>query len=91
MTFNPISSPRLSAHNPQPSTYAVEPSCFGNSGHETVSRAYRQRFAVDWLRLFGFNNTYAITVRKKTDASSHNLRTISDLIAVSGTIDSIYN
>ena len=46
---------------------------------------YRQRFAADWLRPFGFNNTYAITVRK-TDASSHNLRTISDLIEISGTL-----
>lgn len=53
--------------------------------YETVTRKYRQRFAADWLRPFGFNNTYAITVRK-SDASSRNLRTISDLIAISGTL-----
>jgi osmoprotectant transport system permease protein len=51
--------------------------------HETVTREYRQRFAVDWLRPFGFNNTYTITVRKSDD-TSRNLRTISDLIAISG-------
>ena len=53
--------------------------------YETVTREYRQRFEAEWLRPFGFNNTYAITVRK-SDATSRNLRTISDLIAVSGTI-----
>ena len=52
---------------------------------EMVTREYRQQFAADWLRPFGFNNTYAITVRK-SDASSRNLRTISDLIAISGTL-----
>ena len=53
--------------------------------HVTVAREYRRRFVADWLRPFGFNNTYAITVRK-SDATSHNLRTISDLIAISGTL-----
>ena len=53
--------------------------------HETVDREYRQRFSAEWLRPFGFNNTYAITVRK-SDAASRNLRTISDLIAVAGTL-----
>ncbi|MFC1512376.1 glycine betaine ABC transporter substrate-binding protein, partial [Candidatus Latescibacterota bacterium] len=53
--------------------------------HAMVAREYRQRFAVDWLRPFGFNNTYAITVRK-SDATSRNLRAISDLIAISGTL-----
>ena len=52
---------------------------------EMVTREYRQQFAADWLRPFGFNNTYAITVRK-SDALSRNLRTISDLIAISGTL-----
>ena len=56
-----------------------------DQAHEMVTREYRQRFAADWLRPFGFNNTYTITVRK-SDASSRNLRTISDLIAISGTL-----
>jgi glycine betaine/choline ABC-type transport system substrate-binding protein len=53
--------------------------------HATVAREYRQRFSAEWLRPFGFNNTYAITVRK-SDATSRNLRTISDLISISGTL-----
>ncbi len=53
--------------------------------HVMVSREYRQRFAADWLRPFGFDNTYAITVRK-SDAISRNLRTISDLMAISATL-----
>ena len=53
--------------------------------HKTVAREYRQRFSAEWLHPFGFNNTYAITVRK-SDATSRNLRTISDLIAISGTL-----
>jgi osmoprotectant transport system permease protein len=53
--------------------------------YETVARGYRQRFAAEWLRPFGFNNTYAITVRK-SDATSRNLRTLSDLIPIAGTL-----
>ncbi len=49
---------------------------------QTVSSEYQQRFAVDWLRPFGFNNTYAITIRK-ADALSRNLRSISDLTPIS--------
>jgi glycine betaine/choline ABC-type transport system substrate-binding protein len=56
-----------------------------NLALETVDRAYRQRFAAQWLQPFGFNNTYAITVRK-SDAVSHHLRTISDLAVVSDTL-----
>ncbi len=53
--------------------------------HEVVTRNYRERFGADWLRPFGFNNTYAITIRK-SDASLRNLSTISDLIDISGTL-----
>jgi osmoprotectant transport system permease protein len=52
---------------------------------ETVDRVYRQRFSAQWLQPLGFNNTYAITVRK-SDAVSHHLRTISDLTVVSHTL-----
>ncbi|MBD3161002.1 MAG: ABC transporter permease subunit [Candidatus Eisenbacteria bacterium] len=50
-----------------------------------VDREYRRRFAADWLPPFGFDNTYAITVRE-ADAASLDLRTISDLAAVSETL-----
>lgn len=53
--------------------------------YETVANEYRQRFAAAWLRPFGFNNTYAITVRR-SDATARNLRTISDLIPISETL-----
>ena len=53
--------------------------------YRTVDREYRQRFASEWLNPFGFNNTYAITVRK-SDAASRDLRTISDLTAIAGTL-----
>jgi osmoprotectant transport system permease protein len=43
-----------------------------------VARAYRNRFAIEWLQSFGFNNTYAITVRKR-DAYLHGWEKISDL------------
>jgi len=56
-----------------------------DEAHKTVARQYRQRFSAEWLRPFGFNNTYAITVRK-SDAASEGLRTISDLAEVSGTL-----
>ncbi len=43
-----------------------------------VDRAYRERYGVIWLPPFGFNNTYAITVRR-TDAEKHGWISISDL------------
>jgi len=45
---------------------------------EFVSREYRRRYGVEWLPVFGFNNTYAIAVRKK-DAMQHEWKAISDL------------
>jgi osmoprotectant transport system permease protein len=51
--------------------------------YDKVAREYRRRFAAEWLRPFGFNNTYAITVRE-SDATSRRLRTISDLTAIAG-------
>jgi osmoprotectant transport system permease protein len=50
--------------------------------HAAVARAYRQRFSAEWLRPFGFDNTYALTVRE-SDAASRGLRTISDLVPLS--------
>ncbi len=50
--------------------------------YDQVSRAYRERFDLEWSAPLGFDNTYTITVRK-TDAASYNLETISDIAAVS--------
>jgi osmoprotectant transport system permease protein len=43
-----------------------------------VSRAYKKRFHVIWLKPFGFDNSYSITVRQ-SDAAEHGWKTISDL------------
>jgi glycine betaine/choline ABC-type transport system substrate-binding protein len=43
-----------------------------------VRAEYARRFAIDWVRPFGFNNTFAILVRH-ADADRYGLKTISDL------------
>jgi glycine betaine/choline ABC-type transport system substrate-binding protein len=47
----------------------------------TVAREYQARFAIDWLQPFGFNNTFAILVRRP-DARRYGLSRISDLAAI---------
>ncbi len=43
-----------------------------------VRSEYSRRFAIDWVRPFGFNNTFAILVRH-ADADRYGLKTIADL------------
>ena len=43
-----------------------------------VSREFERRWGVHWLPPLGFENTYAIAVRRQT-AREHRLRTLSDL------------
>jgi osmoprotectant transport system permease protein len=45
--------------------------------YETVKTAYKSRFAVDWTEPLGFNNTFAIIVRK-SDAEKLGIKTISE-------------
>jgi len=45
--------------------------------YETVKNGYKSRFGVEWTEPLGFNNTFAIIVRK-ADAQASNLKTISD-------------
>jgi glycine betaine/choline ABC-type transport system substrate-binding protein len=47
-----------------------------------VSREYRRKFRLQWLEPFGFNNTYAITVRRK-NALENDWAQISDLVGFS--------
>ncbi len=47
----------------------------------SVRDEYRRRFALEWLPPFGFDNTFAIIVRR-ADATREHLRTISDLARV---------
>lgn len=48
-----------------------------------VSAEYGRRFGLAWLAPFGFNNTFAILVRR-ADAQRLGLRTISDVARVAG-------
>ena len=48
----------------------------------TVSREFRERWGVHWLPPLGFENTYAIAVRRES-AEADGLRTLSDLTRVS--------
>ena len=50
---------------------------------ERVRRAFRERWGARWLSPLGFQNTYAIAVRRET-AERYALRTLSDLAEVSG-------
>jgi len=43
-----------------------------------VKEAFKQQFDLVWLKPFGFNNTYTLTMRKD-DAEKLNIRTTSDL------------
>jgi glycine betaine/choline ABC-type transport system substrate-binding protein len=49
-----------------------------DSVYRTVAGDYAQRFGLAWGKPFGFNNTFAITVRRR-DATRHGLTRISDL------------
>lgn len=53
--------------------------------YKRVNREYKKRFDAQFLLPFGFNNTYAITVRA-TDAQKLNLHTISDLSAIANSL-----
>ena len=45
--------------------------------YDAVKGAYKNRFGIEWTEPLGFNNTFAIIVRK-ADAQALNLKTISD-------------
>ncbi len=53
------------------------------AAYRTVADAYARRFDLQWLPVFGFNNTYAITLRE-ADASRWDVETITDLKARAG-------
>jgi osmoprotectant transport system substrate-binding protein len=52
-----------------------------DSVYRTVARDYAQRFALLWGKPFGFDNTFAIAVRRR-DATRYGLARISDLVQV---------
>lgn len=51
--------------------------------YRVVAAAYARRFDLQWLPPFGFNNTYAITIRA-SDAHRWGVRSVSDLRSRAG-------
>jgi osmoprotectant transport system permease protein len=60
-----------------------EPRTDPRAVYDLVSREFRTRFDAVWLPPLGFENTYAMAVRRRT-ADSLGLRTLSDLVPVAG-------
>lgn len=50
---------------------------------ELMRQEYQDKYSMDWTGMYGFNNTYGLVVRKAI-ADQYNLKTYSDLQAVSG-------
>jgi len=51
--------------------------------YDLVSTTFSDEYDLTWLRPFGFNNTYALTMRQ-ADADALNIATISDLVPHAG-------
>lgn len=49
---------------------------------EALKKEYTEQFNMTWVSLYGFNNTYTLVCRKDT-ADQYNLKTTSDMAAVS--------
>ena len=54
-----------------------------DKAYEVVAAAYKEEFECEWQKPFGFNNTYAITVRGSF-ATEKNPKSISDLAKIAG-------
>jgi osmoprotectant transport system permease protein len=61
------------------------PSADPSQVYRRVAAEFRRRFGARWLPPLGFQNTYAIAVRRET-ASRYGLKTLSDLARVSGSL-----
>jgi glycine betaine/choline ABC-type transport system substrate-binding protein len=51
--------------------------------YRTVKSEYESRFKATWLKPFGFNDTYALAMRR-ADAEKAGIKTISDLVKKAG-------
>jgi glycine betaine/choline ABC-type transport system substrate-binding protein len=58
-----------------------QPGPVSDSVRRLVENEYASQWRLVWLEPFGFNNTFAITVRQ-ADAERYGLKTVSDLAAV---------
>lgn len=50
--------------------------------YDIVKEQFKEKYGLDWLQPLGFNNTYALAIRKDT-AKKYNIETYSDLAKVS--------
>jgi glycine betaine/choline ABC-type transport system substrate-binding protein/ABC-type proline/glycine betaine transport system permease subunit len=50
--------------------------------YNIVSNEFKEKYGLDWLEPWGFNNTYTLAIRKDT-AKKYNIETYSDLAKVS--------
>ena len=50
-----------------------------------LEEEYNQRFHMDWVGMYGFNNTYGLVVRREI-AQQYHLQTYSDLRSVAGSL-----
>ena len=48
-----------------------------------MKKEYHDKFGFEWFDFYGFDDSYAVAVRKET-SDEYNLRTISDVAAISG-------
>lgn len=62
-----------------------QPSSDARAVYATVAREFRDRYDVRWLPPLGFQNTYAIAVRRET-AERQGVRTLTDLARVGPTL-----
>ncbi|MDO5087529.1 MAG: glycine betaine ABC transporter substrate-binding protein [Comamonadaceae bacterium] len=50
---------------------------------DALTASYREQFGLEWVGLYGFNNTYGLAVRQAL-ADQHRLQTYSDLAPLAG-------
>lgn len=58
-----------------------------NRVYNTVKKGFKDKMNLEFLKPFGYNNTYAIAVRQDT-AKQYNLKTVSDIAKVSNNLKS---
>lgn len=51
--------------------------------YDYVKKEYEEQFGITWLKPLGWNNTYVMSVKPETQ-EKYNIKTLSDLAAVSG-------
>ena len=58
---------------------------YGESKFDELQKEYKEKYNLEYVNLYGFNNTYGLAVNKDI-AEKYNLKTYSDLAAVSNNL-----